>query len=643
MHTQIRSGLVLLFAAALSACGGGGSSSMQTQTSAPSSTVSSCSNCGGALVTITDAPGDFLSYIVNIVSLQLTSADGTVVQIVPTTTQVDFAQLVNLSEIVSAAQIPVGQYVSASLTLDYSGATIVVDNGTGAVTIAAGNIINGATSLPLAAPNTTQVTVSLHLDAAHPLVVAPNAIGNLALDFNLASSDTIGPSLSAPTTVTVNPVLTASLVPDSAKQIHVGGALVSASTTASDFVLAVHPFYTSTGANGQVTVATTSSTTFAINGTSYTGGAGLTALAALAANTFIAAYGTWNPTTQTFTATGVLAGSSLPGASADTVQGVVLSRSGDDLTLGDGFIAPALSGPNAGHLAFARQVAVTLGTGTSVSEPGQTGPFTIQAISVGQRLQVSGTLTASSPTAGTTSYSSATLDATAGAAALLPTTIAGTVTSTSATAVTLNLLSVDGRPVSQFDFTGTGATGSQDASAAAYTVALPASVSTSSLSSGSPVSLTGFVTPFGSAPPDFTASSLSVYGNAPVEIVLNWGPLGIAAPFATETSTELLINGATLTAGQDALLTVGFPTVGLTGDSNGLELVPDAAATQTLFAVAHGKTRTIDTYGSFADLVAALQTDLTGSTTLLQLSAVGPYSVTAGTLSVDKLLLVLSD
>jgi hypothetical protein len=151
------------------------------------------------------------------------------------------------------------------------------------------------------------------------------------------------------------------------------------------------------------------------------------------------------------------------------------------------------------------------------------------------------------------------------------------------------------------------------------------------------------VTPFGSAPPDFTASSLSVYGNAAVEIVLNWGPLGIAAPFATETSTELLINGATLTAGQDALLTVGFPTVGLTGDSNGLELVPDAAATQTLFAVAHGKTRTIDTYGSFADLVAALQTDLTGSTTLLQLSAVGPYSVTAGTLSVDKLLLVLSD
>jgi hypothetical protein len=157
------------------------------------------------------------------------------------------------------------------------------------------------------------------------------------------------------------------------------------------------------------------------------------------------------------------------------------------------------------------------------------------------------------------------------------------------------------------------------------------------------VSFTGFVTPFGAAPPDFTAASLVTYGNAPTAIVLNWGLLGIAAPFAVETSTELSLSATTLSSGHDALLTTGFPTVGLTGDSNGLVLVPDATATQTLFAIAHGKTRMIDTYGSFADLVTALETDLTGTTTLLQLSAVGPYSVTSGTLSVDKLLIVLSD
>lgn len=643
MHSKLQLGLVLLLMGALSACGGGGSSSMPSETSAPNGSSNTCSSCGGALVTITDAPGDFLSYIVNVVSLQLTRADGTVVQIVPTTTQVDFAQLVDLSEIVSAAQIPVGHYVSASLTLDYSGATIVVDDGSGAATIAAGNIINGATSLPLAAPNTTQVTVSLRLDPNNPLIVAPNAIGNLALDFNLAASDTIGPSLTAPSTVTVNPVLTASLVPDPTKQIHVRGAFVSASTSASDFVIAVHPFYTSAGANGQLTVATTTTTTFAISGASYSGAAGLTALAALPANTVVAAYGVWDSATQTFTAASMVAGSSVAGNNEDTVQGIVLSRSGDSLSLGDAFITPASSGPYAGHLAFSAQVAVALGTGTAVSESGQAGPFTIQAISVGQRLQVSGALSAGNPTAGTTSYSNATLDATAGAAVLLPTTIAGTVTSIAANAVSLNLLSVDGRPVSLFNFAGTGATSAQDATAAAYTISLPASLSTSSLSTGSPVSFTGFVTPFGAAPPDFTASSLATYGNASAEVALNWGPLGIAMPFTVETGTELALSATTLVAGHDALLTVGFPTLGLTGDSNGLVLVPDAAATQTLYAIAHGQTRMIDTYGSFADLVAALQTALTGTTTLLQLSAVGPYSVTAGTLSVDKLLIVLSD
>jgi hypothetical protein len=650
MHGKVRFALGLLIAMTVSACGGSGGemSSLQSQTSTstpspPTSGTDACGNCGGALVTITDAPGDFLSYIVNVVSLQLTSADGTVVQIVPSKTQVDFAQLVDLSEIVSAAQIPVADYVSASLTLDYSGATIVVDNGTGAVTIAAGNVIDGATSLPLAAPNPTQVTVSLQLDPKNPLSIAPNAIANLALDFNLAASDTIGPSLTDPATVTVNPVLTASLVPDATKQIHVRGALVSASTSAGDFVLAVRPFYTASGANGQLTVATTGTTTFAINGTSATGAAGLTALAALPANTLVAAYGTWNATTQTFTAASVIAGSSIAGTTQDTVQGVVLSRSADSVTLGDGLITPAMSGPAAGHLGFSPQVAVTLGTGTAVTAQGQSGALTIQAISVGQRLQVSGTLSAGTPTTGTASYPRATLDASNGAATLLPTPIAGTVTSAASNTVTLNLLSVAGRPVSLFNFAGTGATSAQDATAAAYTVSLPSSLSAASLISGSSVSFTGFVTPFGSAPPDFAATSLANYGNVPKTIVLDWGPIGVTAPFATETSSELLIAPATLAAGHDALLTSGFPTTGLTGDTNGLELVPDAAASQTVFAIGHFKTRTIDTFGSFADLVAALETDLTGTTTLLQLSAVGPYSATAGTLSVDKMLIVLSD
>jgi hypothetical protein len=139
-----RLGVIALGAMALTACGGGGVGGASPAGSGGVASPTACTSaCGGALVTLTDAPGDFLSYIVTVDSLTLTRSDGTVVQTLPVKTTVDFAQLVNLSEIVSAAQIPDGNYVSASMTLDYSGATIVVDNGNGGVTIAPDQIIDG--------------------------------------------------------------------------------------------------------------------------------------------------------------------------------------------------------------------------------------------------------------------------------------------------------------------------------------------------------------------------------------------------------------------------------------------------------------------------------------------------------------------
>src|SRR5271154_6111148 len=320
--------LALLAAGLITACSGGGAS--MNAADAPSS--ASDNPTGMAMVSLTDAAGDFTSYIVNVDSLQLTRADGTVVETVPVTTQVDFAQLVNLSEIISADQIPAGDYVSAAMTLDFGSATIVVDNGTTGVTIAAGNVIDGATSMPLAAPNPTQMTLTLDL-SRNNFVVTERAIANLALDFNLAASNTIAPSDTNPMTVTVNPVLTASLVPDATKQIRVRGPLVSVGAATSSFIINVRPFFNSSGTAGQFTVNTGATTTFSINNVSSTGSAGLTQLAAVAAGTIVVAYGTWDKTSQTFTASSVLAGSSVVGVMHDGVEGTILSRTGNTLTV----------------------------------------------------------------------------------------------------------------------------------------------------------------------------------------------------------------------------------------------------------------------------------------------------------------------
>src|SRR5258708_10154999 len=69
-------------------------------------------------ISLTDTAGDFLSYTVDVTSLTLTKADGTVA--LPLRTRVDFARLVDLTEFVTAVTIPSGNYVRATLNLHYT-------------------------------------------------------------------------------------------------------------------------------------------------------------------------------------------------------------------------------------------------------------------------------------------------------------------------------------------------------------------------------------------------------------------------------------------------------------------------------------------------------------------------------------------
>jgi hypothetical protein len=633
---RIRHGLWLAAVWVLAACGGsGGGMSTMSPSSPAQSTPQACSNCGMAVVSMTDAPGDFISYMVNVVSLKLTRADGTVVETVPLTTQVDFAQLVNLSEIISADQIPAGDYVSAAMTLDFASATIVVDNGTTGVTIAAASVIDGATSMPLAAPNSTQMTLTLDLSRNH-FVVTGHAIANLALDFNLAASNTIAPSDTNPVTVTVNPVLTASLVPDATKQIRVRGPLVSVDAGSSNFIINVRPFFNSSGTAGQFTVNTGATTTFSIDNVSSVGAAGLTQLAAAAAGTIVVAYGSWDKTSQTFTASNVLAGASVVGMTHDSVEGTVLSRTGNTLTVADGVLFPLETDGDADDMRWSRQLTATVGTGTMVTEDGQMGTFTIQNISVGQHLQLSGKF-------GQDSSGNTTLDATAGSARLMETTLSGTVTALAANLVTVNLNALDGQMPARFNFAGTGTSTSADASAAAYSVAVPTALSTSSLSVGAPVRFAGFVAPFGQAPPDFNASTLLSYAQTRALLDLKWQPAGSTEPFATLSSTELLISQAMLQTTSERLIRIAFVAFDPTTLTTGLELIPDPAAGSLWLSIAHIKSQSSENFSAFADFTAGLTTDLNGTNAVVQIAADGPYDSTSGTMSIDQMVVLIDD
>jgi hypothetical protein len=601
------------------------------------------------MITLTDAPGDFLNYMVDVVSLKLTRADGTVVETVPTTTEVDFAQLVNLSAVLSAESIPTGRYVAASLTLNYTGASLIVNNGASGLSVAAGNIIDGATATPLVAPN-NEITVSLSLPAGNPLVITAGAVANLALDFNLAASNTVTPAgitsstAAASVTVTVNPVLTASLVPDTSKQIQVRGALASVTNTASatSYTVNLRPFFNGPGAtSGQFVVATTATTTFNVNGTAFAGSAGLIALSALPTGTITSATGSFDVTTGSFTAATVTAGSSSLGSTLDSVEGTVTARNGDTLTIGSGLFIPHYLG----GASVARQVTVTVAATTSVSETGESGMFGLQDISVGQHAQFFGTAaTGAGGATSTGGTATATLDASAGSVTLTATPLVGQVLSSTTGSVTLSLQSLDGESASVFNFAGTGASTANDASAASYVASVPAGLISVPITAGSTIRLSGFVTPFGTAPPDFAGISLVSYANTNAQLHVQWNRPGVSMPFVPPLSAaNVQIAQSTLKSAARDNLTVGSQQLDPASIAAGLSLIPNSAATNPEFAISHSSSDQINTYSSFTDLITALTTDLNGTAALLQIAASGPYDATTGVLSVNQVAFVLSD
>jgi hypothetical protein len=443
-----------------------------------------------AMMTITDAAGDFLAYKVNLVSLQLKKSDGSLVETLPATTAVDFAQLVDLTEILSARQIPPGDYVAAQVTVDFTNAAIMVDDGTG-TGVAVKPVDSSGAALG-------QLQLMVQLDNKSDLKINAAKASRIAFDFNLLASNMV--DLSAKTD-TVSPTLVASVVPIDNKQIRVRGAISAVDTANSDYTVNVHPFHDHDGDKlSPLVVHTTDSTTFEINGKPFAGAAGLAQLATLPADTIAVAFGNLQTSDQTFTATSVLAGSSAEGGGFDHIVGNVVARIGNTLTI-HGARMDGRGGNDDDFIAA--NSTVNVADATTVTTEGQssaTPAYTIAEISVGSRIDAFGT--ASKDNSG-----KVTLDATAGRVRLDLTEVQGALRGSGTGSITLNLKAIDRQPVSLFSFAGTDPT--------KYVVSTGA-LDVSQFSVGELVLSIGFVNPFGKTPPDFkgvTVASLAMGGN----------------------------------------------------------------------------------------------------------------------------------
>jgi len=404
------------------------------------------------------------------------------------------------------------------------------------------------------------------------------------------------------------------------------GGLVIAQPGSNYYVVNMRPFGDLVSALGALTVNTTANTYFNINGTAYTGTAGLTALQGLLVGAPVAAVGTLTSLagiTPTFNATEVYAGSSLESPLADYVTGIVAARSGDALTIHGATFRSRL-----GSVTYVNQLAATLGPATIVSQDGApVSGLSPQSVSVGQRITVSGQ-------GSTDSSGNITLDATSGQVRLAQTPIWGTLNSAAPGSMSLNLLSLGPFEPTVFDFTGTGTAAANDAVPASYAVNTGA-LDESGVAASTLLETFGVVTPFGSAPPDFTATTVTPGSSTVQELVVEWENGGSANPFSSASSSGLVVN----LADPNLSSTIRYISTGPTRqDLTTLPASPTIVyASGTPLTLALGNTAAIKVFNSASSFAATLASTLNGTNLVYRLACVGQYASATNTFTASQI------
>ena len=465
---------------------------------------------GNLTVSLTDAPGDFSVYAVDVASISLTKANGTEVETLPLTTMVDFSQYVDMTEFLTAATVPSGRYTSGSMTLDFSGATIQVEDD-------AGNPVAVTLFVDTNGDPISSLEVAIKLDDKDALTIAPGIPSHLSLDFDLKASNSVDFSDPDNPVLTIDPILIAEVNIERDKPHRIRGPLKNVDVDENSYTVILRPFFHRQSNDrrfGELDVITDSETVFDIDGVSYLGADGIRAMAILDNLTATRAIGNFRLNPRRLIATQVSAGSSVEGGSDDVVRGTVTARENNVLT-----VQGATLIRTDGSYSFNSQVSVLIAGSTQVKKQLSTEEHQIDEISVGQRIAVFGTMT-------NLSAETLELDASNGTARLLITTIRGHVVEAADPTMpelAVNLQSIDRRRASLFDFSGTGIDASNDADMQYYQIDT-ATLNFSELLVGSPILARGFTSAFTTAPKDFEVQTLVSFQAKPANLVVMWHP-----------------------------------------------------------------------------------------------------------------------
>jgi len=603
-------------------------------------------------LTTTDDPGQFASYVVTIDSVVLVGKLNGAVSAVAVPEVVDFTKLTNLSELWATASLPVDTYTSAIITLDYTNAQSSV-------------LVNGApVKVSIVDPSgvvPTTIAVTVTFDSSNLLVLQPtfatsNAL-RLAINYDIAASNKVDLTASPPK-LTVKPFLSVATTAADSKLIRVRGPLINSSVNVGTYTVVVRPFFDEVNSLGTNTIFNDANTVYTLDGITYVGTPGITALSQTSAgSTETAAYTTFEPTPTpaagvsagVFHSKYVVAGSTLEDFFTYGLEGDVIARSGNTLTL-----RGATLFANAAQLIQSQDLdsQVILGPGTLVTADGLStlGALNYNSVAVGQHITARGLYSAAASGAAILDSSGSSTDT--GSVRLQSTEAFGSLISSAAGSLTLNLQAIQNYPVSVYNFAGNGTSAAQDPTAANFVVNT-AALTLPTAAAGDPLWIDGYVAPFGSAPPDFLAQSVNAEPGVPGTLVVTWTGSGTPAPFAPLTATSLAIDltNAAFGSGQ---LRIGAESVDITTLSASPSIVPAVAVPAAnglpLFtprfsvgagAISESSTSPILSFNEFAAFVTQLTTTFATPTSATQFVARGLYDRASNTFTASSIDVVL--
>lgn len=614
---------------------------------------------GTVIVTVTSDPGPFQAYITDMSAFYLTQTGGGIGYSYQGVTglgkTIDFTRLSDRTELFGAPAVIEGTYASATFSFNYG------TSSQGNPTLAAQLYldVNGqATKATLVDPNSTAnppavpgvVTYTVKFDPSHPLVVKGGAPAFLDFHFDTSAASLV--SISGTTaSIKVRPFMTASTQPPTlTRPLRARGEFVTVNKGSNTITINSVAFFEApsyvTGAQGAIQIQPTDQTTYDVNGTVYRGAAGLAAIATLPINTTISAYGTLGSLSgqePIFNATQVYAGTSTQNVLATLVTGTIASRSGSvihvrnaEMTQSSSQSALAANSSTGLVVSYAGDVAVTVGSSTVVHIDGDPeATATVQSLSIGQQVFVEGLATSADTTSGITTA----VDASAGLIRATSTPLWGTLTAAQAGSATVDVLSLGGVAPSALTFTGTGSASGADADPTAYAINT-GSVDLSAQPAGSLFRFDGLVTPFGSAPPDFTASTATDGSATDQVLAIEWTGTGTTAPFLSTGSSGLVVNMSNAALGTTHYIQTGPSLIDLTNPAVTPTIVPDPSITGQ-FAIGNSVTSTgILMFNSFASYLTQLGTSLNGTNTILKLTATGKWNAATNTFTAYRINMV---